>query len=133
MSNHPLDALRAAAPVVPQPSNEAREAAYRSALTQPPLERPIPSLRRWWMAGGAAVTAAVLVVAGTAVPAVGQQDPIPEVTFSGQQSSVASGKHIFVTHHDGTVYSVARPSTKATDGELFTVADDGTLIPEEDS
>ncbi|MEN0130484.1 MAG: hypothetical protein AAGC49_13650 [Brevundimonas sp.] len=133
MSNHPLDALRAAAPAVPPPSKDAREAAYRSALAQPPLERPVPSLRRWWMAGGAAVTAAVVVVAGTAVPAVGQQDPIPEVTFSGQQSSTGSGKQLYVTHADGTVHTVAKTNTIVTNGELFTVADDGTLIPEEDS
>ncbi|MBO3084531.1 hypothetical protein [Cellulomonas fengjieae] len=105
MTDDPLDALRAAAPAVPP--SRSRESAYLDALAAP---RPVDRLRRWWVAGCASLTAAVLVVAGTSSPALGSggATAVPEPQLAGPRPAVT----LHLTHPDGTVYTVDERGTR---------------------
>jgi hypothetical protein len=106
MTDDALDALRAAAP--PVAASRTREAAYRAALAAP---LPVDGLRRWWIGGCAAVTAAVLVVAGTSAPALGSIGS-PPVVEPPPAVAPAPGMTLYLTHPDGTVYTVDEHGTR---------------------
>ncbi|RHA41951.1 hypothetical protein [Cellulomonas rhizosphaerae] len=111
MSTDPVAALRAAAPVVSPPTPGAREAAYRAAVAQSATTVAVPSLRRWWIAGITAVAAATAAVAGTAVPALGEQGSTPDPAPAVHQPSLVAPAEIYLTRADGTVYTVTRPGS----------------------
>ncbi|MDM7830706.1 hypothetical protein [Cellulomonas edaphi] len=110
MSTDPLAALRAAAPEAVAATAAARASAYAAAVALPPLDTAAPSLRRWWTGVVAAVCAAVLAVAGTAVPAVGQASP-GDVPAVGPVQVFTPLRTLSLTRPDGTVYTVEAPST----------------------
>ena len=110
MSTDPLDALRAAAPVAAPPGPQARDSAWHAAIAQSPIAGSTPSLRRWWAAVTAAVLGGALVVAGTAVPAIGDQGPAPAPSPRPADVSVSGGvdpHELYLTRPDGTVYTIA--------------------------
>jgi hypothetical protein len=109
MSIDPIAALRAAAPAVASPTPQARSSAYRAAVAQRPVDVPSSSLRRWWVAGISAVSAAALAVAGTAVPAVGQPSVVPELVVVTAPPPSVRPEVLYLTHPDGAVYTVTAP------------------------